>query len=406
MAASALCGIAGSLTTLIAFRALQGIGGGIVIASVFAGVPELFSPAARTRLVGLFTGTFGLASVVGPLLGGVLTDTVGWRSVFLINLPFGVIAMLGLMAAYPSRPPASGKLPIDYFGALTLVGGVGSILTGVSLGGRDLAWTSAPELGLLGVGLLLIFAFIRVEAQAADPIIPLQAMRSRALGIPTLSMGFMAMGMFSTGLFVPLFVQGVLGRGAAGSGTVLAPLMLSFVAGSVASSQLISRVGHYRLMGVGSMTIGALGLVLLSTMGPATSDAEMVRNLIVAGLGLGSSLSALAIANQSSVPLAQVGMANALGAFARSLGGTIGSAGLGAIVAQATGAVPGALPAPDVLAAALRTTFLAATLAVIAGGLLALLIKEMALGEIEAPPVTTEAMCAERSLPELVAEAS
>src|SRR5579871_2831033 len=126
--ASLLCGFAGNLTALIIFRALQGIGGGTVTAAVFAAVPELFSPTARARLVGLFTGTYGLASIVGPLIGGLLTDAVGWRSVFLVNLPLGIAATAVLAVAYPSRRTASRKLPIDYLGALLLVGGVGSLL--------------------------------------------------------------------------------------------------------------------------------------------------------------------------------------------------------------------------------------------------------------------------------------
>jgi EmrB/QacA subfamily drug resistance transporter len=378
---SVLCGLAADLGQLIAFRALQGIGGGTVTAAVFAAVPELFSPAARARLVGLFTGTYGLASIVGPLLGGFLTDALGWRSVFAVNLPLGAAAAAVLVVAYPVRgAAAAGTRPrVDYAGAITLVGGAGALLLALSLGGRDPAWTSPTLLGLALAGLGLLILFARVEARATDPIIPLRLLRSRAVGLPTLGMALMAVGLFGATLFVPLFAQGVRGHTAAGSGSVVAPLMVAFVAASVMVGQLIARLGRYRFAGVGGLALAALGLALLAAMGPGTGDGDVVRNLVVTGFGLGGALAAFAIANQSAVPLHQVGVSTALGSFARAVGGTFGSAGLGAVLAARVATPNGALPGPEPLAAALQSVFVAAALVALLGAALALFVAEAPL---------------------------
>src|SRR5262245_29346457 len=257
--ASVLCAVATDLVGLIALRALQGIGGGVVTAAVFAAVPELFSPAARARLVGLFTGTYGLASILGPLIGGFLTDAVGWRSIFAVNLPFGALAAAVVLLAYPARPAAAARPRVDYAGALTLVGGVGALLLALSLAGRELPWGSPPLLGLVLAGLFVLALFARVEARAAEPIVPLALLRSRAGGLPTLGVALMAVGLVAATLFVPLFAQGVAGHSATRAGSVLAPLMAAFVAASVLTGQLIARVGRYRLAGAGGLGPAAPG---------------------------------------------------------------------------------------------------------------------------------------------------
>jgi EmrB/QacA subfamily drug resistance transporter len=392
VATSALCGAASDLGQLIAFRALQGIGGGIVTAAVFAAVPELFSPAARARLVGLFTGTYGLAAIVGPLLGGVLTDALGWRSVFAVNLPLGALAAAVLVVAYPARAAAVEARPsVDYAGALTLVGGVGLILLALSVGGRELAWTSPALVGLVAVGALLLALFARVEARASDPIIPLGLLRSRSVGLPTLGMGLMSVGLFAATLFVPLFAQGVTGHSASRSGSLLAPFTVAFVAASILVGQLIARVGRYRLAGVGGLGLAAVGLALLATMGPGTGDGELVRNLVLTGLGVGGALSAFAIANQSAVPMQHVGVATALGAFARAVGGTFGSAGLGAVLVGRLDVLPGAAPRPEALAVALQGTFVAAALVAAAGVVVALFVAEVPLRRSAPAPRAADA---------------
>jgi EmrB/QacA subfamily drug resistance transporter len=370
---SLLCAQAQDFTALIAARALQGLGGGTITAAVFATVPTLFSPAGRARVVGLFTGTYGLASIIGPLLGGVITDAVGWRGVFYINLPIGIVALAFVIGAYRARLlPSTGK--IDVLGALTLVGGLVPLLLSVSLGGHELAWGSPLLLGLLVLSAVLLAIFVRIESTASEPIIPLRLVGSRSVGVATVGMVFLSGGMFATSLFTPLFVQGVIGSSATRSGSVLAPMMLAFVAGSVLIGQLIARVPRYRTVGMLGLLFGAAGAWLMAGMGPETDYPVVARNLTVVGFGLGSALSAFAIATQNAVPIPQMGVATALGTSGRAMGSTLASAGFGSLLTARLGG--DALLSPLVLAAALRDTFEAAALFLLLGALVAVLLKQ------------------------------
>ena len=372
---SLLCAQAQDFTQLIAARALQGIGGGAITAAVFATVPTLFSPAGRARVVGLFTGTYGLASIIGPLLGGIITDAVGWRGVFYINLPLGIVALGLVIGAYRARLlPASGA--IDVKGALTLVGGLVPLLLAVSLAGHELEWGSPLLVGLLLMSAVLLVLFVRVETTAAEPIIPLRLVGSRSVGVATVGMVFLSGGMFATSLFTPLFVQGVIGSSATRSGSVLAPMMLAFVAGSVLIGQLIARVPRYRTIGMLGLVFGATGAWLMGGMGPETDYPVVARNLAVVGFGLGSALSAFAIATQNAVPIAQMGVATALGTSGRAIGSTLASAGFGSLLTARLG---GDGLSPLILSAALRDTFEAAALFLLLGAVVAVLLKEAPL---------------------------
>ncbi len=356
LATSLLCAQAQDFSQLIAARALQGIGGGTITAAVFGTVPTLFSPAGRARVVGLFTGTYGLASIIGPLLGGIITDAVGWRGVFFINLPIGVIALVLVLGAYRAKLLPSAA-HIDVNGALTLVGGLVPVLLAISLGGHELDWTSPLLYGLLFIGAVLLVAFIRIESTAAEPIIPLKLVGSRDVGIPTVGMLFLSGGIFATSLLTPLFVQNVIGSSATQSGSVLAPMMLAFVAGSVLIGQLIARLPRYRTIGIFGLLGGAAGVWLMGGMGPTTDYAVVARNLAVVGFGLGGALSAFAIATQNAVPIAQMGVATALGTSGRAIGSTLASAGFGSLLTARLGADG---LSPLLLSGALHDTFDAA----------------------------------------------
>ena len=375
LATSLLCAQAQDFSELIAARALQGIGGGTITAAVFATVPTLFSAAGRARIVGLFTGTYGLASIIGPLLGGIITDAVGWRGVFYINLPIGVIALGLVIGAYrPSSAPVTAH--IDVKGALTLIGGLVALLLAISSGGHDLDWTSPLLYALLGAGLALLLAFGWIETRAKEPIIPLKMVGSRDIGIPTIGMLFLSGGMFATSLLTPLFVQNVIGSSATRSGSVLAPMMLAFVAGSVLIGQLIARVPRYRMVGVFGLLGGAAGIWLMGGMGPDTDYVVVARNLALVGFGLGGALAAFAIATQNAVPVAQMGVATALGTSGRAIGSTVASAGFGSLLATRLGS--DAL-SPVILSGALHDTFDAAALFVCVGALMAIFLKEAPL---------------------------
>ena len=376
LATSLLCAQAQDFGQLIAARALQGIGGGTITAAVFATVPTLFSPAGRARIVGLFTGTYGLASIIGPLLGGIVTDSVGWRGVFYLNLPVGLVALALVVRAYRPAALSIVRPRVDYLGAATLVGGLVPLLLALSLGGHELAWTDPALLGLLAVSAVLLVVFARIEIRAAEPIVPLRLVGSRTVGIPTLGMLVLSGGLFATSLFTPLFVQGVIGSSATSSGSVLAPMMLAFVAGSVLIGQLIARLPRYRAIGMLGLLVGAAGAWLLAGMGPETDYTIVARNLVVVGVGLGGALSAFAIAAQNAVPIAEMGVATALGTSGRAIGSTLASAGFGSLLSARLG---GETLSPLVLSTALRDTFTAAAVLLCLGSVLVLLLKEAPL---------------------------
>ena len=330
--ASLLCAIASNLEQLVAFRLLQGIAGGTVTAAVFAAVPRLFSPTARARLIGLFTGTYGLASIVGPLLGGAVSDLVGWRGVFWINLPLGIVALGLVLLAYPRESPSTSRRAVDYLGAAALVGGATPLLLALLLGGHDLAWGSLPMVGLLLLSAALLATFLWAERRASEPIVPLRVLASRTLGLPVLGSALMAAGLLATLLFTPLFVQGVIGQTATQSGGVLAPMTTAWVIASVLAGQLIARLGRTRPAGVAGMVVGAAGLWLMAGMGPGTDYTVVARNLVIVGLGLGAALAAFVVAAQNAVSVEQAGVATALNTFARALGGTLASAALGSVL--------------------------------------------------------------------------
>ncbi len=377
LVSSLLCAQAQTFDQLVGARAIQGLSGGAITAAVFATVPSLFSPAARARIIGLFTGTYGLASIVGPLLGGIITDLVGWRGVFYLNLPLGLIALLLVWRTLRAEPASAQKPRLDYLGGLALVAGVSPLLLALSLGGHELAWTSPLLLGLVVLGGMLLGVFVRAELRAAEPVIPLHLLGSRSVGIATLGMVFMSAAMFATSLFTPLFVQGVMGSSATESGSVLAPLMLAFVSASVLMGQLLARFPRYRLIGLGGLLLAAAGQLLMVGMGADTTYPVIARNLALIGFGLGSALAAFVLAGQNAVPIALMGVATALGAFARATGATLGSAGFGSLLAAQM--VDAATLTPATLAAALHETFLASVIALLVGAACVLLLEVPAL---------------------------
>jgi EmrB/QacA subfamily drug resistance transporter len=362
LGASVLCAIAGSLEQLVAFRLLQGVGAGTITAAVFAAVPTLFAPDAGARIIGLFTGTYGLASIVGPLLGGIITDAASWRGVFWINVPIALVALTLVVRAYPAER-VNRAVWVDYAGAAALVGGVSPILLALLVGGRDIAWSSPLMAGLLLGGLLLLALFVWIERHAVEPIIPLAELRTRSLGAPVLGSALMNAGVFAILLFAPLFMQDVIGQSATQSGGVLAPMMIAWVLASVASGQVIARVGRTRPVGVVGMAVATLGLALLAGMGVGTQDVVVTRNLIIAGIGLGIAVSAFVVAAQTALPVEQAGVAVGLTTFGRAMGGTMASAALGGVLVAASGGVSDA----SAMSVGISRTYVVATVVVALG---------------------------------------
>jgi EmrB/QacA subfamily drug resistance transporter len=329
---SGLCGLSQDMTQLIVFRGLQGLAGGVLTSTVFTVISQIFPPAERGRIQGVFSGIFGFASIVGPLLGGYLTDSLSWRWVFYVNLPVGLIALTVLWLSFPNIRPVMRERRIDFLGAATLVAGVVPLLLALSWGGNSYAWTSPVIVGLFAFAACMLVVFILVERRAAEPIIPLSLFRNRIVGVSVLALTLMAMGMFGTILFIPLFIQGVIGTTATQSGTVMMPMMITMIGSSVISGQILSRTGRYKPVALFGMSVMTFGMFLLSGMGADTDYVTVVRNMVVLGIGMGPTMPVFTLAAQNAVKMNQLGVVTSLTQFARSIGSTLGVAIFGSLL--------------------------------------------------------------------------
>jgi EmrB/QacA subfamily drug resistance transporter len=324
---SALSGAATSMGQLVLFRALQGLGAGALLPLGMTIIGEIYSLEKRARMQGLFSGVWGLASIIGPLIGGFITDHLSWRWVFYINIPFGIAAALLIGLALVEPRDHRKSVSIDYAGAITLTLLVTLLL--VTLGQQD--WGTPLKLGLLGVCALLVLVFLAVERRASEPIVPLSLFRHRIFSVSSANGFFVGMAMFGSLSFIPLFVQGVIGTTATEAGTALTPFVLCWVGFSIVGSRLILKIGYRStaLIGVGLLVLGFLGLVTLNAH--ATRLAVM-GYLAIAGAGMGFSMVTLLIAVQTSVPRNQLGIATSGTVFFRSIGGAVGVAVMGAVL--------------------------------------------------------------------------
>jgi EmrB/QacA subfamily drug resistance transporter len=327
---SALCGAAQTMTELIAFRALQGLGGGGLMVGTMAAIGDVVPPRDRGRYQGIFGAVFGLASVIGPLLGGFFTTTLSWRWIFYVNLPIGVAAFVVLAATLPSRQDQTHHR-IDYLGAGLLAGGLTAVVLLCTMGGTDFAWGS-PQIIALGVlAIALIVAFVLVEQRAAEPILPPRLFRDRVFSVTSgigLVVGF---ALFGSVTYLPLFLQVVLGASPTGSGLQILPLMGGLLITSIGSGQLISRTGRYRPYPIAGTAIMVVGLFLLSTMDPQTTRGAASAFMFVLGLGLGLTMQVLVLAVQNAVDYKDLGVATSGATLFRSIGGSVGTAVLGSI---------------------------------------------------------------------------
>jgi EmrB/QacA subfamily drug resistance transporter len=331
--ASALCGQSHGMLELVVFRTLQGIFGGMLFATVFAVIGDLFPPSQRARLAGLFGAVFGLASIVGPTAGGYITDSWGWRWVFYVNLPVGVIAVLLVIATMPFVRSSASIRDIDFLGAGALVAGLVPLMVALSIT-RDHGWTSPEVLGLLTVAAVLLIAFFIIEIRTDHPIVPFSLFRDSTFSV-SMIVGFLSgFGMFGTIVFVPLIYQGVLGVTATNSGQLLTPMMLGLIVASTLIGQVMVRVRLYRFLGTAGIAVMLIGMWLLSQVTVTTSRLEVVRDIIIVGAGLGSTFPLYLTAVQSALPRAFLGVASSQVQFWRQIGGTIGTAVLGSVLSQ------------------------------------------------------------------------
>ncbi|HVS48493.1 MAG TPA: MDR family MFS transporter [Candidatus Dormibacteraeota bacterium] len=387
VAASALCGTSQNMVELVLFRALQGVFGGVLFASTFAVLADVFPPAQRAKMSGLFGAVFGLSSVVGPTLGGFLTDGPGWRWVFYVNVPLGIAAVILVAAQLPFVRSAARIRDIDWVGTALLFAGLAPLLIALSMT-RDHAWVSPQVLGLLaGAGVALV-AFYFVERRVEHPVVPFQLFKMNVFAVPAVISFFSGIGMFGAVIFVPLLYQGVLGTSATNSGQLLTPMMLAVVVTSTATGAFMARIPAYRFLATVALSVMILGLVLLARVGPGASPLEVTRDIIIIGAGLGVTFPFTFIVIQAGLPHRLIGVATSQLTFWRSLGGTIGTAVLGSILTNR-------LPIPYSrlgLASTLRDLFMVAAVVAAVSVIASVFLREVPLiREAEGTPVEVEA---------------
>lgn len=340
---SALCGLSQNMTQLILFRALQGVGGGAMMVNSFAIIGEVFPPAERGRYQGMIGGVFGLSSVAGPLLGGWITDNTSWRWVFYVNIPLGIVAIIVLSAALPKIVAHAKDRNIDWWGAFFIVASLIPLLLSLVWGGSIYAWDSWQIILALAIAVLSAFVFIRIEKKTSNPILSLDLFRNRVFVVSVCAMFLTAMGMFGAIMYVPIFSQGVIGGSATHAGLVLTPMMLSLVAASGFSGQVISRTGRYKLLAICGTAITVGALFLFSTLNAASPNSALVLRMVILGIGLGSTMPIFTLAVQSAFGKERLGEVTAGSQLFRSIGGTVGTAILAGVMNSRLSARAGAL---------------------------------------------------------------
>jgi EmrB/QacA subfamily drug resistance transporter len=410
LAGSALSGAAQSLGQLIAFRALQGLGAGGLMTLAMAIVADIISPRERGRYQGYIQMVFVLASVAGPLLGGLFADHLSWRWVFYVNLPIGALALAVVSTTLEQTVP-DGRPRIDYAGATLLAAALTAILLLTTWVGREYAWDSAPIAGLAVAAVALLGAFVARERRAAEPILPLRLFADPVFGVVAIVLFLTTCAFFAAIVFTPLYLQLVTGASATSSGLLLLPLMLAAATSTAVSGRLISRTGRYKRFPIAGLALMAIGLLLLSRMDETTSRPVASLFLVVFGLGFGMVSQVLTVALQNAVERSDIGIATASANLFRALGGSVGVALFGAIFAarldvwlpreagrvdasglQASPASLGALPAglrdgiEAAVAHGLHTVFLVAAPVAAVALLVVLALREVPLRGPGGPP--------------------
>ena len=332
-AGSTLLGMSGSMNEITAFRAVQGVGGGIIMTSSLAAVADLSPPRQRGKYQGLLAGVYGIASIAGPVAGGIITDHYSWNGIFFLNVPIAIVILLLVVRVFPRADADHDNLKLDYPGMVTLVLALVSLLLSLSVGGAQYDWHSPEFLGLLLFGLAMAAAFVFIELRTERPIMPLTLYADPRVAYAMAIVLLTGFALYGCILFLPLYFQGVLGVSAATSGNLLIPMLLSIVSGAILSGALLSKAGaRYRLHLICGTGMATAGMYLIFTMSKSTDVVLMETYLVLTGLGQGATLATSTVAVQNSVPQKNVGSVTAANQFWRSVGGMMGLAAVGAVM--------------------------------------------------------------------------
>jgi len=417
---SALCGLSQNMTELIAFRALQGLGGGGLMVTTMAVVGDIIPPRDRGRYQGFFGAVFGVSTVIGPLLGGFFVDSLSWRWIFYVNLPLGLLALVVIGAVFHARADQVHRR-IDYLGAAVLTACLSAVVLFTSLGGTSYHWGSPLIVALIAIAAVALFCFPVVEARAAEPILPLNLFRNRTF-VVTSAVGFIiGLALFGAVTYLPLYLQVVKGHSPTSSGLLITPMMAGLLVTSILSGNLISRFGRYRMFPIAGTAVATVGLYLLSRLGVTTSTLAAALYMLVLGLGLGMVMQVLVLAVQNAVDYRYLGVATSGSTLFRQVGGSIGVSAFGAIFssrlagelakripagvhipAEANPAAVKHLPAAvhgayiEAFSAALQPVFVTAAAVALFAFLLSWLLRELPLRQTAAAEGVGESFAAPR----------
>jgi EmrB/QacA subfamily drug resistance transporter len=332
MLGAVLSGLATSFWWLVGARVLQGIGMGTLMPLSQVIIGDIIPPRQRGKYQGLMGAVFGVCSVAGPLAGGFITDHWGWRWLFFVGVPFGLLALV-FIAKNLHLPHTPRKAVVDVAGIVTLSTGLVAILLATSWGGTTYPWSDLRVLGLFAVGALALAAFVLIERRAVEPVIPLRLFRSSSFTLSNIASFAVAMGMFGAIFYIPVYAQGVLGADATSSGAIVMPMSASMILLSIVVGQLITRTGRYKAFLVGGTLLMLVGFVLLTQVHHGSSFAQLTVAMVVLGLGLGATLQTYTLVVQNDAAQRDLGVATSATQFFRSAGGTVGIAVLGTVMA-------------------------------------------------------------------------
>lgn len=333
LAASALCGLAQDVTMLVVSRAIQGAAAGGLMALAMAAVGDLVEPRERARYQGYVTATFAVATIAGPLVGGLLVEHAGWRWVFYVNLPLGLLALAGLHLRLPDAAHDRPRQPLDLAGAALVAAATAALMLACIWGGDRYDWGSAPIAGLLAAALVLTVALVVRERHAADPVVPLALLRRRTVGLASVGLFLTTACIFAVTVFVPLLLQVDAGASPTEAGLLLVPMMLGITVSTNVAGRVIARTGRYKAFPVAGLAVMAAALAGLAAVATDPSRTLVAIALVVFGLGFGVVGQVLVVAVQNDADRRELGVAMAATSFFRGLGGAVGAAVLGAVFA-------------------------------------------------------------------------